>query len=152
MVESHPIYFQANRRWLMSWSKASSPFLLSPLLLSSDVSTGDSAHHTNYFWAHPFMCTHVHVSNHTSSQGSTGRKTWIDYECRIPILQSRTHTGENQKNISVHTLWALCLVYQLLKVCERVRGLVFKKTERPRQCHYQKCFTRQIISRGVRLK
>lgn len=69
-MESHPIYFQANRRWLMSWSKASSLFLLSPFLLSSAVplvilQTKPITPESIYSFAHTFtfVLPVIHVHN-----------------------------------------------------------------------------------------
>lgn len=57
-MESHPIYFQANRRWLMSWSKASALFLLSSFVLSSAVTPV-------ILWTKPITARHIHSWVHT---------------------------------------------------------------------------------------
>ena len=147
-MESHPIYFQANRRWLMSWNKASSLFLLSPLLLSSAVPlviprTEPITSERIQSCAHTFtfVCpiSYIYIGlkkkkkgNHTSNTHTCG----INGHAAVTHTYTQTHAHSPTRN--GQNLWAVGLVCQSLKVCGGVKGLVFKNAVWSRWSHYQK--------------
>lgn len=117
-----PIYFQANRRWLMSWSKASSLFLFSllssrpplfPLWFCRPDQLLPSA--SIHVLTHSHVCVQSQIFTFSQKRGID--KVWIHMLCSFT---------------------ALCLGCQLQKVYGRVKGLVFQKIWKPRQCYYQK--------------